>query len=338
MTGIFLLSALTLVSLLYLSFKAFGGEESVSAVVDVGLEREDETISLLLGLAGNMPSVSSVTELVITDYPSAKKDVEEGRADAAVFIPADFFEDVDSGVNTPVRVIIRDDSGIRGTVFRELLTDAVSMLRSSEACVYTRGALSDEEHRQQAYDEAARELADVIRKRDFIYDEPEMVSAFPGSVRGYFAASFIFGVVFIYASGFSAFYGNEDKRVRLLLKRNGVNPVLPGLASLISCFVSCLCPGMALAAGMVLFGIAGCGAFAGAAIASAAAAVWSCMIFRVFMGREERLVIYTGLTCMLLLCGGGIIPAAFIRPGFLSGIAENFPYYRLIAFAAEVMS
>ncbi len=339
MAGTFFAAMCALIIVMYAAYRTAEALGTFSpAVVDVALEKEDQMTALLLSLAGNMPSVENASKLVITDNDTAEKDVASGKADAAVFLPADLYNDVDSGINTHVRVVIREDSGIRAAAFRELVTDAVSILRSAEACVYTRGSLCDESERQQIYDETAEKLTDMVRNRESLFGRTIQVSSFSGDLTSYYASSLLLAVLFTVSSGFSAFYGREDRMAAMLLRRNGVNLPTQVFSRFISQTLCCICMSLPLTLIMRTVLSEDFRVFPAVVIASAAASLWSVFIFSIFAGSESRDIVYAAATWVQVLCCGGLIPVAFIRIPHFREVFEKLPYSLLVSYVSELLS
>lgn len=107
--------------------------------VKVGMvvDEEDEKVKIITKVVSTMESVESICDFVYVDETEAKKLLAQNELAAAIVLPEDFYEDVDNGYNTPVTVYVSEEASLNQKVFQELLTDGVSLLRTSEAGVYS---------------------------------------------------------------------------------------------------------------------------------------------------------------------------------------------------------
>lgn len=88
-------------------------------------------------------------------------------------LPEQFYEDVDSGKNTPATIYFPEKASLNTRVFGELVTDGVSLLRTAEAGVY---ATYDTAQIYQA--EISRDqIGDVISEL-YIYEAFDRTSVF----------------------------------------------------------------------------------------------------------------------------------------------------------------
>ncbi len=105
--------------------------------VGMVIDEDDEKIKMITKIVATMESVESICEFVYVNEDEAKKLLAEDALSVAIVLPENFYEDVDSGYNTPVTVYISGNTSLNQRVFQELLTDGVSLLRTSEAGVYS---------------------------------------------------------------------------------------------------------------------------------------------------------------------------------------------------------
>ena len=104
--------------------------------VGVAVDKDDDTTSFLTQMLSGMDSVRSVCDFQFMDEKQAKEQVQTGEIQVAILLPKDFYEDVDTGVNTPVSVFFSWDASFSTDVFAELLKDGVSLVQITEAGVY----------------------------------------------------------------------------------------------------------------------------------------------------------------------------------------------------------
>lgn len=126
--------------------------------VGMVIDENDEKVKMITKIVSAMESVKSICEFVYVDEDQAKKLLAEEELSAAIILPEDFYEDVDSGYNTPVTVYVSGKVSLNQMVFRELLTDGVSLLRTSEAGVYSVLSVA----REYPAELSQRKIGDVI--------------------------------------------------------------------------------------------------------------------------------------------------------------------------------
>ncbi len=104
----------------------------VAVVVPEG----DRMTRMAMQYISSMDSVKSICRFRYMDREPAMEGLREGDVQAVIELPENFYEDVDSGKNTPARIYFPDRAGLDVELFRELLTDGVFMLQTAEAGVY----------------------------------------------------------------------------------------------------------------------------------------------------------------------------------------------------------
>ncbi|MCD8217919.1 MAG: ABC transporter permease [Clostridiales bacterium] len=111
----------------------------ILTLVDVGIviSPEDETeTSLVTQYISSMGSVRSICRFQYLDEEEALEQLEDGSLQAVIVLPDSFYDDVDSGKNTPATLYLPEDGELNVEIFRELLGDGVSFLQTAEAGVY----------------------------------------------------------------------------------------------------------------------------------------------------------------------------------------------------------
>lgn len=113
-------------------------QSQVFQQVEVGVVApgEDSITQIVVQFISAMKSVRSVCNFRYMDEETATEALEDGDLQAVILLPVNFYEDVDSGKNTPAKILLPKDSGLNVKVFQELLRDGVSLLQTAEAGVY----------------------------------------------------------------------------------------------------------------------------------------------------------------------------------------------------------
>ena len=107
-----------------------------SVQVGVVIPGEEETSRLIAQFLASMDSVKSVCEFVYLDEKEAEKKLHDGTLQAVVKLPENFYEDMDSGKNTPAVIDFPSQTKWNTYMFRELLMDGISLVQTTEAGVY----------------------------------------------------------------------------------------------------------------------------------------------------------------------------------------------------------
>ena len=107
-----------------------------TAEIGVVIPEDEAQTKMVAQFISAMDSVKSVCHFQYLDQGEAMASLEEGTLDAVLSLPEQFYEDVDSGKNTPATIYFPENAPLNTRVFGELVTDGVSLLRTAEAGVY----------------------------------------------------------------------------------------------------------------------------------------------------------------------------------------------------------
>ena len=107
-----------------------------TAEIGVVIPEDENQTKMVAQFISNMDSVKSVCHFQYLDQKSALDALDAGSLDAVLSLPEQFYEDVDSGKNTPATIYFPKNAPLNTRVFGELVTDGVSLLRTAEAGVY----------------------------------------------------------------------------------------------------------------------------------------------------------------------------------------------------------
>lgn len=145
---ILLAAAITVVSYTIMQSQIFSRIE-----VGVVVPDQDAATQTVVQFVSAMKSVKTVCDFRYMDEETAMAEMENGNLQAVILLPVNFYEDVDSGMNTPAQIFIPKNSALNVRVFQELLKDGISLLQTTEAGVYaTYELMREEEHVMEAAD------------------------------------------------------------------------------------------------------------------------------------------------------------------------------------------
>ena len=148
-----------------------------TAEIGVVIPEDEAQTKMVAQFISAMDSVKSVCHFQYLNQDKAMASLEKGTLDAVLSLPEQFYEDVDSGKNTPATIYFPEKASLNTRVFGELVTDGVSLLRTAEAGVY---ATYDTAQIYQA--EISRDqIGDVISEL-YIYEAFDRTSVFQKNV------------------------------------------------------------------------------------------------------------------------------------------------------------
>ncbi len=144
-----------------------------TAEIGVVIPEDEAQTKMVAQFISAMDSVKSVCHFQYLDQDEAMASLQEGTLDAVLSLPEQFYEDVDSGKNTPATIYFPENAPLNTRVFGELVTDGVSLLRTAEAGVY---AAYDTAQIYQA-EISRNQIGDVISEL-YIYEAFDRTSVF----------------------------------------------------------------------------------------------------------------------------------------------------------------
>ena len=234
-----LVTGILLVGLLFVLSKAME-KSSVLEPIQVGMiiPEGEATTRMAARLIGGMESVQSVAELKEVSKEDGEEALAKGELEALIRFPENFYEAINNGTNTPVEVVLRNDSLLASKAFRELVLDGLSYIRTSEASiyaveeqvlaetaegkvlscdVYTADAIMTELYTQQ------------VLKRNKIFTQEEY-SAFEGvEISTYYLVAGILLLLYFQGMAFGFYYDKQSLKTEKVLRIAGIHPMLPAI-------------------------------------------------------------------------------------------------------------
>ena len=234
-----LVTGILLVGLLFVLSKAME-KSSVLEPIQVGMiiPEGEATTRMAARLIGGMESVQSVAELKEVSKEDGEEALAKGKLEVLIRFPENFYEAINNGTNTPVEVVLRNDSLLASKAFRELVLDGLSYIRTSEASiyaveeqvlaetaegkvlscdVYTADAIMTELYTQQ------------VLKRNKIFTQEEY-SAFEGvEISTYYLVAGILLLLYFQGMAFGFYYDKQSLKTEKVLRIAGIHPMLPAV-------------------------------------------------------------------------------------------------------------
>lgn len=180
-------------------------------------------------------SVKSVCDIkYFNELDAAKEELKEGRIKAIIMLEPDFYEDIDTGVNTPVSIFIPDHVSLNTSVFLELLQDAVNLLQVSQSGVYSAIDISREYSsecvKHNVGDEVAIIYAMAILARNSTFDKKVISATGEADLYQYYFTTLIIIVSLLLTINFSHMYKKENLSLLQKLKVYGLSVPMQSLA------------------------------------------------------------------------------------------------------------
>lgn len=134
---LFLMGAVALLS----SQTLYGDAVTGRIAVGVILPKQDLLAEKVIGMVSSLGSVKSLCDFEYVDEEEGLRRLNRGELYAVMEVPAEFIQDIMDGTNTPVRILMTEDAGLEGQIFRELTDAGARTLGASQAGIYAGGEL-----------------------------------------------------------------------------------------------------------------------------------------------------------------------------------------------------
>ena len=117
--------------------KVLYGETSLKKIeVGVVLPEDDALSEKITKMIASLDSVESLCDFSYLEHDEAFQKMKSGELQAVFEVPSGMARGILDGTNQPATIWFPDESGLEGTVFRELAESGSSMLGTSQAAIY----------------------------------------------------------------------------------------------------------------------------------------------------------------------------------------------------------
>lgn len=117
--------------------KLLYGEKSLQKIeVGVVLPEDDSLSEKVTKMIASLDSVESLCDFEYLNSDEAFEQMKKGKLQAVLEVPSGMASGIVDGTNQPAVIWFADDSGIEGSVFRELSKSGSSILGTSQAAIY----------------------------------------------------------------------------------------------------------------------------------------------------------------------------------------------------------
>ena len=208
------------------SYFAFQSHVFAKVNVAIVVPEEQSEVRTILQLAQTMESVESVCNFVYQEEAEAMEQLVQGQVSAAIILPEHFYEDIDSGYNTPLTVYVSEDAALNQLVFQELLTDGVSLLRTAESGVYsmlhTARIYSAKMNGKEIGDYIAGVYLNEAFRRNEIFEESVYSSFGEVNLYQYYFVAALNMILLMFGMNFGFLYRERSRTVEEQLKTAGI--------------------------------------------------------------------------------------------------------------------
>ena len=309
------------------------GDSSVLPGVDVALvtEGNDPTVKMGAGIVQNMESVRAVCRFHDVSEEEAVAGLKDGRYQAAAYLPEDIYEDVNSGVNTPVKVQVSSRSLLSVSMFRDLIDVAMTMLQTGESAVYALYDAADVYETNKNVSSVTGQIAvsylALALQRAAAYNVT-VISPYgeTGLPVFYTVTGVLAAICILFGVSFSSLYRQESPVVRKCLARTGVRDAA-GIFARMS-VVTVVLWGLLIGACLALSLFTDIAVFRVSTVLQILPVAFSLAAFMhmiySFASGESGSLIYLLVSLLVFVLGGGLFPASFL-PEVLAAVPRYLP-------------
>lgn len=334
--GVLLLLLLTILAAWGIS-KWFSHAQIFQKVtVGVVIPEGAETTELVAKVISGMDSVKSICTFTYLEKEEATEKLYNNEIQAAIELSEDFYEDVDTGVNTPVTVFFSNANNMNIQVFQELLQEGVGYVQLTESAVYAatdHGKVYEMKLRRGKMQELISGLyVTNIAQRNRAFSNSILSETGEVNFEQYYLVIGIFIFILLIGIHFGFFYRRQEKDTEQKLKVMGIHPVytsavrvcimmmyifiLLALTYLIGCKICEYMESSLLISDK--WTMIGC-----LPLAFSVAAFFH-MVFSFSKNEGFGMLLLLGLDAIMLICSGGIIPIVYF-PAVIQKIGSYLP-------------
>lgn len=344
-----IISAITVGSAaaLYALLQSLGVSEPVKVAVSV--PGNGSMSRMAIRFLEGMDSIKAVCEFELTDEAYAREGVYEGLYGAAIVLPENFYEGVNTGINPPALIIIPSDMSDDVKSFGELLETAASLVDTVEGGIYAvtdAGFAYGMKVSRTDMENYLTDIAfDTLLKRTKFFDESFETSLDVSGLVSYYAVCAGLLIVMVTCTGFGYLYSKRSKCVEFSLRRIGLGPVKTGFVKLLVEMCQLLLIFTIYLLFLKLFSHILISRESEALILSGESVLEACgilsgfknvipvlfcicgfshFVYCLFRGREDSGLILLIVFMIMLVLGGCIVPSVFL-PDAAAGVGRYMP-------------
>lgn len=295
-------------------------EEFQKVRVGVVIPDESRTSKQVMRILYAMESVNSVCSFTYLEKDEVGTAIQKHQVQAVIQVTPSFYDDVNTGVNTPVQLLIGKDTDYETGIFYELVTDGAELVRVTEAAIY---AASDA---MQLYETklTVSEMEDLftglymnaILTRTDTFEQRLLSPIGQRDLVQYYYISGLCVLLLMVSLNFGRLYGKQEQKVLLLLQRQGLTVwQVSGVKTCVMAGMLWILAGIWYAAGCLVayvradaWIIWNPAALLGIAVVCLGIAAYYHMLYSLCSSRAESGCILWILNSMMLILSGCLIP------------------------------
>lgn len=324
-----------------------------TAEIGVVIPEDEAQTKMVAQFISAMDSVKSVCHFQYLNQDKAMASLEKGTLDAVLSLPEQFYEDVDSGKNTPATIYFPENAPLNTRVFGELVTDGVSLLRTAEAGVYA------------AYDTAQIHQTEISRDQIgdvisglYIYEAFDRTSVFQKNVYSslgkadlyqyYFSAAVLL-LLLMMGVNYGYLYQKQSRAVEEKIRIYGIGEEKNALIKVLLMTVPLWLVGILVyATGCLVSGKLHLSflwfdreVLSGTLLLAAVIAAYFHLVYTISGESTRGTIVLLAVNVFQIMASGVVIPAAYL-PGIFGKIGAFFPltfwdsyYLKLLFFGIK---
>ncbi|MCI8281337.1 MAG: ABC transporter permease [Lachnospiraceae bacterium] len=337
-------------SILLLTVLVFSGTMAISQIflkgqvfdaitVDMAVPDHETKVKLIADVLSNMESVKNICRFQYTTEEEAHIHIENGEADAAIIVGEHFYKDMENGKNTPAIILFPSYDIFENRMFRQLITDGVSLIQTTEAAVYA----ATDAGKIYGLKVSKKEMEDLIffsyiEKAFFrgeIFQKHVISAAGEYGFLPYYGVSGLMICLLMCGLNFSFMYGKREEVIAEKLRIYGIGNIKSSAVKLLAMGLILWIIGMIL---LCLLQIAGKLLnfweinLGSAMIGILPVSLSISALFHVVYtyGRRAGGVILFFLNIGMVLCSGAIIPVSYLPKTIqMAGAISPLSYWEL---------
>ena len=310
----------------------YGGQAAGRITVGVVLPENDILAKQVTSMLTSLESVKSICDLSYMSREECLEGMENGELLAALLVPEGFVQDIMSGVNTPVPVLLPENAGVESRIFKELADAGAQTLSAAQAGIYAGDEVLDQFHCSEARAQLERDLNRLYLEYSLPRGElfrKTAVSA-SGDVKPvvFYAISLFILALMLSAIPVSGFLQPLDPVLRRQLLLAGVGPVSMILSRILGLALLYMVLLLSAASAAVLTGAIPFSSALPAALLllSVSASSLAVCAFQAAGNRMGGvLFLFLGATALHFF-SGGILPLVFLPSAFQKAAPFLPPY------------
>lgn len=169
--SLLLFLGITIGGTLLISVYLFQAQVFQPVPIGVVVSEEVDGVRALTRVVAAMDSVKKICTMEVMNEADAIEGLQSGELEAAIVLEDEFYEGVYDGKFMPVDVMFAESSDSNQKVFRELLKDGVSVIRTSQAALFATVDASSEFQATMSFYDMENYVAFLYIKNAFARNE-----------------------------------------------------------------------------------------------------------------------------------------------------------------------